>query len=115
MLVALGQGLSGYGVGAEFGVFFDDTGGVLGGLSVDAVVQPPAKHRRTVVPFFAVGYSALTGPETEFTTWNLGGGVTWWSRDRLGVRVDVRDHIGPQRFPAGREHYWALRVGVAFR
>jgi hypothetical protein len=92
-------------------LFFDDTGGVLGGVSIDGVLQPPRKRGRVVVPFMVAGYSAFTGPETEFNTWNIGGGVTWWMRDRVGLRVEIRDHIHPGRFGGG---HWTVRAGIGF-
>ena len=102
----------GVGIGGEFGVFIDDTGWVLGGVSIDGVLQPPRRRGRVFVPLLAAGYSALTGPESGLNAVNIGGGATWWMRERIGLRVEVRDHIDPSRFGGG--HYWTVRAGIGF-
>ena len=36
-----------------------------------------------------------------------------WRTDRVGFRVELRDHIRPD--DRGATHYWSARVGVSFR
>ena len=49
----------------------------------------------------------------SFDAWDIGGGIDYWTKDRLGVRVEFRDHVRSDR--RGDVHYWALRAGIAFR
>ena len=43
---------------------------------------------------------------------NIGGGANWWFKDRIGLRLELRDHI-PLRFES--IHFFGVRIGLAFR
>jgi hypothetical protein len=65
-----------------------------------------------VVPFVTGGYSLLFRSATE-NAFNFGGGVNWWFADRLGLKLELRDHVGTGGF---REtHFWTIRAGLNFR
>jgi hypothetical protein len=102
----------GVGAGADLGVFADNTGAMLGVLSINGVAQFSRRGNRKIVPFLTAGYTLAYGPESSFTAWNIGGGVSWW-REHTGLRVEFRDHIRPDF--RGTSHYWTLRAGIAFR
>ena len=70
------------------------------------------KNARTI-PFVTGGYSLLFRRDTANAI-NLGGGVDYWFRDKLGMRVEVRDHIRNPRF-IRPIHIWQVRVGLTFR
>ena len=68
---------------------------------------------RKIDPFVTGGYSlAFRSGSANFG--NFGGGLNYWFRRRLGLRVEVRDHVHiSSRTP--NLHYWGVRFGVAFR
>jgi hypothetical protein len=43
---------------------------------------------------------------------NFGGGVNWWWRDRMGLKVEFRDHVAAE---GGNYHIWGVRFGLTFR
>jgi hypothetical protein len=63
-----------------------------------------------LVPFVTGGYSLFFREGTANAV-NFGGGVNYWFKDRLGLRVEVRDHVLPEY----RTHYWGVRLGLSFR
>jgi len=65
------------------------------------------------IPFVTGGYSLFFRRETA-NAFNLGGGVDYWFRDKLRMRVEVRDHIRNPRFNRPI-HFWQVRVGLTFR
>ncbi len=101
------------GIGGEYGIF----GGEGGGLtiaSLNGVVHfAPAERQRGARPFVSGGYTRLSNGEGTFNAWNAGAGVDIWARERVGVRVELRDHIRPDN--RGNVHYWSIRAGVAIR
>jgi hypothetical protein len=66
-----------------------------------------------VSPFVATGISDIDSGRPTGRSWNVGGGVDIWLRERVGLRIDYRDHFTPQA--AFTPRYSMLRVGVAFR
>lgn len=74
---------------------------------------------KSLVPFVTAGYTLDPFSTSSF---NLGGGVNYWSRGRMGLRLEVRDHVSGQ--PAGvclgnnpdcRNWFLEFRVGLNFR
>ena len=55
----------------------------------------------------------MSSGEDSFDAWNAGGGVDVWTRDRVGFRLELRDHVRPDT--RGTVHYWTIRGGIAFR
>ena len=101
------------GVGGEYGIFAGEGGGFTI-ASVNGVVHfAPAQRTRGTRPFVSAGYTRLSNGEGAFDAFNVGGGVDIWARERVGVRVEIRDHIRPD--DRGDFHYWAIRAGVVFR
>ncbi len=64
-----------------------------------------------VVPFVTGGYSLLFRSGVANAV-NFGGGVNYWFKDRVGLRLEFRDHI-----PAHSElsHFYGFRIGLTFR
>jgi hypothetical protein len=112
-LGAGGEGVSriGLGGGAEVGYLarWGSFGGGIGIGSANATFH--FNRRRTVVPFVTGGYTLFfrSGHEKGF---NFGGGVNWWGSQRIGLKVEVRDHVG---LGFGNTHVWAVRAGLIFR
>jgi len=42
---------------------------------------------------------------------NFGGGVNWWFKRGLGLRLEVRDHVPT----TGNGHLLGFRIGLSFR
>ena len=103
-----GIGLSGSLVG---------TGGGLFVTSVNAVLHVPqgasSAGGSRLSPYVSGGYTRMSSGEGAFDGWNVGAGTDVWLRSRVGMRVEVRDHVRPDS--RGAVHYWAIRAGVAFR
>lgn len=64
-----------------------------------------------VVPFVTGGYSLFFrgGPDNAA---NFGGGVNYWFKEKLGLRVEFRDHffvVDPGT------HFLGVRIGITFR
>lgn len=109
-----GEGVfrSGIGAGAEVGYLGTDSGfryGV-GVLSPNGYFH--FAHRRRLDPYVTGGYTLFFRGE-HLNLFNLGGGVNWWFRDRLGVKAEFRDHISAQS--SNSTHYWGFRFGLVFR
>jgi hypothetical protein len=105
----------GLGVGAEIGYLFPRTsaGDGLGLFSVNGSYnfQNPQSGRK-LIPFVTGGYSlAFRGGSANLL--NFGGGVNYWFREKMGLRLEFRDHLGS---PCGcRVQFLQFRIGLAFR
>jgi hypothetical protein len=66
-----------------------------------------------VSPFVAGGISSIDSERSPNRSWNIGAGIDVWMRERVGLRIDYRDHFTPQADFTPR--YSMLRVGVVFR
>ena len=77
----------------------------------------PLAHRapRKLDPFADVGFMTMTDLNQDAVGVNVGGGVTYWPRKRVGLRLDgfsflpTRDDIRSEN-----RHHWGVRAGVAF-
>jgi hypothetical protein len=62
-------------------------------------------------PFLTGGYSLAFRSDVA-SGFNVGGGVDYWFKERLGLRVEVRDHV----FPVFRNmNLIGVRIGLTFR
>lgn len=102
------------GIGSEIG-YLGPTRGLSEGIgifSVNAVYRfTGAVPGRRVFPFLTGGYS-LGFRQGTLHIVNFGGGVQYWFRDRLGLRLEFRDHVSPEYISV---HLWQGRIGLAFR
>lgn len=101
------------GLGGEYGIFAGEGGGMYVGSLNGVVHFAPAERQRGTRPFLTGGYTRLSSGDGDFNAWNVGAGVDIWARERVGVRVELRDHIRPD--DRGDIHYWAIRAGVVIR
>ena len=97
------------GIGGEVGLINNLVLGSVNG--VVHLVPSGAGHRLS--PFVTSGWTRMSSGEGSFDAWNAGGGVDVWTRDRVGFRMEFRDHVRPDT--RGTVHYWAIRGGIAFR
>jgi len=94
--------------GPNSGLFITSVNGVL--HFVPSVTTP---IRTRISPFITGGYTRMFSGEGGFDAWNFGAGTDIWLKPRVGLRLDVRDHLRPDR--RGDVHYWTFRAGVVFR
>jgi len=69
-----------------------------------------------VSPFVTAGYSvAFRSGHVNLV--NFGGGINWWVRERIGIRLEVRDNMYSESPFDGthRIHYLGGRIGLSFR
>lgn len=99
------------GVTGEVGALFLD-GRPAGVTSVGGILQARPTRLRRALPFLSGGYSLLWSEGEYANSWFVGGGVTWWTSERLGVRLELRDHIVTDDTTV---HLMVVRAGIAFR
>jgi hypothetical protein len=102
------------GAGAELGYLFPrqaagDGFGILSTNGFYRFTNSPSLQK--VTPFVTAGYS-LGFREGTINMANFGGGLDYWVRDRMGLRLEVRDHVWPGD-PAA--HFLMFRVGLVGR
>ena len=111
-----GEGLvyKGLGVGGEIG-YLGSADGLRDGIGVLSTNISyhftKATKSRKFAPFVTSGYSMLFR-SSAVNSVNIGGGANWWFKDRIGLRLELRDHI-PLRSEA--IHFFGVRIGLAFR
>jgi hypothetical protein len=59
------------------------------------------------------GESAINNAYGVFSAYNVGAGLHYWAADRVGFRVEARDHF--RLDDRGTTQYWSVRAGIAFR
>ncbi len=104
----------GLGVGAELGYLtpWRAFGDGIGVFSPDVSFHfLPRRREGKVVPFVNGGYTLLfrSGHANGL---NFGGGVNYWFRDHVGLRLEFRDQVQLQGITV---HYVGFRVGLVFR
>jgi len=99
----------GVGIGGEAGLLDS-----LGLLSLNGSLHIGRdRAAQKLSPFVTAGYTWMGSGEGSFNAWNVGAGANYWLGRRVGVRMDFRDHIRPDR--RGTVQYWTVRAGIAVR
>lgn len=105
----------GFGIGAELGYFApasDATGNGLGIFSVN-----PSYHFRNasaskkIVPFVTGGVSLAFRSGAASGGGNFGGGVQYWFKEKVALRVEYRTQV----FSSDRPFLHSFRAGISFR
>ena len=108
-----GEGLvyKGLGLGAEVGYLapFRRTGDGFGVFSPNVSYHFSNRSSR-LVPFVTGGFS-LGFRSGASGGGNFGGGVQYWMKDHVALRLEFRDHI----FSSDTPHFFQFRVGLSFR
>jgi opacity protein-like surface antigen len=108
-----GEGLvfKGLGLGAEIGYVapFRDPGNGIGIVSPN--ISYHFSRESKLVPFVTGGYSLAFRNSANSSGGNFGGGVQYWMKDRVALRVEFRDHV----FSSDSPHLFQFRVGLSFR
>jgi hypothetical protein len=102
----------GLGVGGELG-YLSSPERVGNGFGIGSVDLAYHFNRSGKIAPFVTG-----GPSVAFSSGggsavggNLGGGIQYWPKGRVGLRFEVRDHV----FSSDSPHLFTFRVGVTFR
>ena len=111
-----GEGIfkNGASVGAELGYLgpMERLDNGLGVFSVNGGYHFKAASRSgKTVPFLTVGYTGFfrNGYANGI---NYGGGVNYWFNERVGLRIDFRDHVFLE---SNATHFLNARIGLTFR
>jgi hypothetical protein len=98
------------GIGGEFG-FFDRL--IVG--NANASLHLNGVRAAKFAPFLTAGYTrfGIADGEGGFNAFNVGAGLHYWAANRVGFRVEARDHFRPD--DRGTTQYWSVRAGIAFR
>jgi hypothetical protein len=109
-----GEGLiyKGLGIGAEAGYLTPWRDFSLGIGLASANGSYHFRRNRTVSPFVTAGYS-LAFRNGHANLVNFGVGLNWWFANKVGVRLEFRDHIYSNA--PFRADYIGTRIGLAFR
>ena len=123
MIAAGGEAFvhKGLAAGAEIGMHFPPSriGSAIGIFSPN-ISWHFLKRSGRISPIITGDYSLFfrDGTSNGFKLWalgfGLGGGVIWWFRDGVGLRLEARDFIPTGLGPSTR-HLISFRAGVAFR
>jgi hypothetical protein len=101
----------GIGAGAEIGYLtpWRDFSAGIGVLSLNGSYH--FNRARKLSPFLTGGYS-LAFRNGHANLFNVGGGMNYWFSDKVGLRLEFRDHINTGYTLA---HYLSSRIGISFR
>jgi len=102
----------GFGVGADIGYIapFRSARDGFGLLSTD-VSYHFGRRSSKLDPFVTGGYSLGFRGGATASGGNFGAGVQYWMKDRVGLRLEFRDH----EFSSDSPHLYQFRVGLSFR
>jgi hypothetical protein len=103
----------GLGIGGEIG-YIGAMGSLDGGLglgSINGVYIFRSHGKSKLEPFITGGFSVAIANGILGAA-NFGGGIQYWRRKRVGLRLEFRDHFPTQSFS---DHLFEGRVGFAFR
>jgi hypothetical protein len=101
----------GLGAGGEIGLIASG-GDAFGMASLNTsyqFIRSPFRQKG-MVPFITGGYTSGSTGEASSIGANVGGGVNWWFRERMGLRFEVRDYCFKDEV-----NQVVLRVGISFR
>jgi hypothetical protein len=97
-----------YGAGAEIGLVGRTDLGAAGIASLNGYYH--FKHDRPWAPFVTAGYTNVFELSGSTSMANIGGGINYWYKDHLGIKLEFRDHFG-----SGNINYAEFRFGVSFK
>ena len=111
---------NGAGIGAELAYLtrFKDTGDGIGMFSINGSYHfLKASKDRKVVPFLTGGYTGFMKGD-YVNGINVGGGVNYWFKPRVGLRFEFRNSVWLEdsvwAFADGM-NFWNVRIGLTFR
>jgi hypothetical protein len=100
----------GIGAGAEVGFLGRTSLDVLGTASLNGYYH--FKRSGSWAPFATGGYSNFFTLNGHSNLANVGGGLNYWYKDHLGIKLEFRDHF---RTGTGSANYAEFRFGFDFK
>jgi len=103
----------GLGIGAELGylVPMEEMSQGFGLVSLNGVYVFRRGGKARVEPFLTGGGTVVISGGA-YGGINFGGGVHYWMRKRVGLRIEFRDHVPTESF---NSHLFEGRIGISFR
>lgn len=104
------------GIGAEIGYLnlVESGSDGLGVFSVNGAYHFfPGQPSHRVRPFVTGGYTLGFASDGHENLLNFGGGVDYWLKPKVGLRVEFRDHVWGEE--GDTLHFWSVRFGVTFK
>jgi len=98
------------GAGAEIGFLGRTDLGALGAASINGYYH--FKRNGSWAPFVTAGYSNFFELFHSDSLANIGGGVNYWYKDHLGIKLEVRDHFSSG---VNSANYLEFRFGFDFK
>jgi len=98
------------GAGAEVGFLERTDLGSLGAASINGYYH--FKRNGSWAPFATAGYSNFFELFQSTSLANIGGGVNYWYKDHMGIKLEVRDHFSSG---ANSANYLEFRFGFDFK
>ncbi len=108
---AEGTFYKGLGAGIDVGYLFPTSAFSAGFGTLSPGVLYQFSPKRRTVPFVTGGYT-LGFRDGAMNMIHFGGGATYWFSERVGLRVEVRDHMPTQ---STDYHYLVVRFGITGR
>ncbi len=107
-----GEGLiyKAFGIGGEIGAISPVSNGG-NSFGVASVNLSGHFNREQKLQPFVTGGASLGFRSGTAGGGNVGGGVQYWFKDHVGLRIEARDYI----FSSDRFNYFLMRVGISFR
>ena len=105
-----------FGIGAELGYlnWFEEGMDTIGVFSTNGTYHFfPRQASRRLRPFVTGGYTLAFNNGGHENLFNVGGGVDYWMKKRVGLRIEFRDHVWSGSSQA--THFWSARFGVTVR
>jgi hypothetical protein len=101
-------------VAAEIGYLgpIEMLGAGVGAFSLNGVYYGVGGRTSRLLPFVTGGYTSFFR-NGQASLWNVGGGIEYRYAHRVGLRIEVRDHIRTNFGTTG--HFLGLRAGVTLR
>ncbi|HUU13422.1 MAG TPA: outer membrane beta-barrel protein [Terriglobia bacterium] len=105
------------GLGADVGylVPFEAFSDGIGTFSPNFVARFRAKSDKNKVEPFVTGGYTLFFRQGSANEVNFGGGANWWFKERVGLRIELRDNVMIPGGDVTTTHFVGLRIGVTFR
>ncbi len=105
------------GLGADVGYLapFEAFSDGIGTFSPNFVARFRAKSdENKVEPFVTGGYTLFFRQGTANGA-NFGGGANWWFKERVGLRIELRDNVMIPGGDVSAPHFVGFRIGLTFR
>ena len=105
-----------FGIGAEIGYIapWEESSDGVGAMSINGTFHFfPNQPSRKARPFLTGGYTLGFDEGVTENLFNVGGGVDYWMTPKVGLRIELRDHVWSEG--GDTMQFWGVRFGVTIR